>query len=232
MNLRFLLFFLLLYIQCKHNDFIEEEILLPKERIDILALGDSYTIGQGVFYNQNYPNQLSDSLSSHNFNVIGTRIIAKTGWRTDNLLNSIDNAIDIQDSAFSLVMLLIGVNNQYQNSSFNTYEIQFEELLIKAIKLAGNRKERVIVLSIPDYAFTPFGQNYSNPNDISMDIDEYNVANMAISLGYGVRYIDVTAISRDGLDLPSFVAPDGLHPSALQYTEWLKLILPQVIDIF
>jgi acyl-CoA thioesterase I len=227
--------FLFLFLQCTHQPF-EKEVIIPpivpeiKEKIDILALGDSYTKGQGVLTNMNFPNQLSDSLRKDSYEIIGTRIIAQTGWRTDNLLNAIDNATDLQDSAFSLVILLIGVNNQFQNASFATYKTEFQELLTIAIQRAGNDKNRVVVLSIPDYAFTPYGQG-ANPTNITDKIDQYNAANKSITESNGVRYIDITPISREGVTNPDLVASDGLHPSEKQYAAWVSLILPTVNDI-
>jgi acyl-CoA thioesterase I len=231
----FLALFLFLFLQCTHEPF-EKEVIIPpivtqiKEKIDILALGDSYTKGQGVLTEMNFPNQLTDSLRKDSYEIIGTRIIAQTGWRTDNLLNAIENAADLKDSTFSLVTLLIGVNNQFQNASFATYKTEFQELLSIAIQRAGNDKNRVLVVSIPDYAFTPYGQG-ANPTNISNKIDQYNAANKSITESNGVRYVDITPISREGVANPDLVASDGLHPSEKQYTAWVSLMLPIIKDM-
>ena len=125
------------------------------------------------------------------------RIIAQTGWRTDNLQTAIV-AADIDDKVYDLVTLCIGVNNQYQNASFNTYKTQFEQLLQTALARAGNRKERVFVVSIPDWAYTYYGQHYpaKSPEQISQEIDQYNAANRSIAERYGVHYVQITDISR------------------------------------
>jgi lysophospholipase L1-like esterase len=202
----------------------------PKEQVDILALGDSYTKGESVPAPKNFPNQLADSLVAAGYTVAGVRVIAQTGWRSDQLKNAIASQSGvIGDSTFSLVTLCIGVNNQYQGASFDKYKTEFEELLQTAILRAGDRKERVVVLSIPDWAYTTFGQNFSNnPAETSQEIDQYNAANKAITETYGVRYIDVTGISRQGLAYPDLVASDGLHPSALQYARWVKVMMPAI----
>ncbi len=202
---------------------------LGSEKIDILALGDSYTKGESVKWAQNFPNQLADSLRASGFNLAGLRVVAETGWRTDNLQIALSNQASVlADSTFSLVTLCIGVNNQFQNANFETYKRQFEELLQYAIARAGGRKERVVVLSIPDWAYTPFGQSWGNPSNTSSQIDQYNAANQAITEQYDVIYVNVTAVSRRGILEPDLVAFDGLHPSGLQYTEWVKLLLPEV----
>ncbi len=198
-------------------------------KIDILCLGDSYTKGESVPTSQNFPNQLKDSLLLDTFDLLpaAPHIIAQTGWRTDQLINAIFAATEIQDSIFSLVTLCIGVNNQYQNGNLEQYKTQFEALLKTAIIRAGNRKKRVIVVSIPDWAFTIYGQNYPGGGaSVSAKIDEYNAANKVIADQYQVHYVNVTGSSRQGITRPELVAIDGLHPSAVQYSEWVRLILP------
>jgi acyl-CoA thioesterase-1 len=197
------------------------------EKIDLLALGDSYTKGESVKWEQNFPNQLADSLRNYGFEWSGLHVVAQTGWRTDNLQNALLGQSGIlADSIFSLVTLCIGVNNQYQNANFETYKKQFEELLQYAIARTGGRKERVVVVSIPDWAYTPFGQSWGDPMNTTQKIDQYNAANKAIADSYQVAYVNVTSVSRNGILEPELVASDGLHPSALQYTAWVKLILP------
>jgi lysophospholipase L1-like esterase len=225
-------FFPMLMVFCQHPEPIvpTPDPPVTKEKIDYLALGDSYTKGESVPSAGNFPNQLADSLRANGYDLIANpRIIAQTGWRTDQLKIAITAAAEISDSTFSLVTLLIGVNNQYQNANFDTYKTEFEALLNTAIQRAGGKKERVLVVSIPDWAYTSYGQNFSsNPSNISQKIDQYNAANRAITDTYGVRYVNITEISRNGLNDPTLVANDGLHPSAKQYTELVKLMLPEL----
>ena len=205
-----------------------EEPVPTASPIKILALGDSYTRGESVVFAKNFPNQLADSLRADGRHVVQTRIIAQTGWRTDQLQTAMTDA-HIGDSTYDLVTLCIGVNNQYQHGSFNTFKTQFEQLLQTAIARSGQRKERVIVVSIPDWAYTPYGQHFSStPNQISQEIDQYNQASQVIAGQYGIQYVNITDISRQGLMQPDLVADDGLHPYATQYTEWVKRLLPVV----
>ena len=202
--------------------------LVIREDLKILALGDSYTIGQSVLTKKRWPNQLADSLENKGYNVLDLKNIATTGWTTGNLLDAIDRE-ELSDD-FNLVGLLIGVNNQFQGRSLDEYEIEFEELLKKAIEHADFDKSKVFVLSIPDYHYTPFGEFYGSPDvSISDQIDLFNGVNKEITEYYEVTYIDITDISRRGLDEPELVASDGLHPSGEMYSLWVERILEAAV---
>ena len=156
-----------------------EQPMMPdssKKKVTYLALGDSYTIGQSVTPTSSYPLQLADSLNLDSVMIDNTLIIAKTGWRTDNLVRGIQQA-NIVDT-FDLVSLLIGVNNQFQNRPISQYAPEFTDLLKQAIEFAGGDESNVFVLSIPDYGFTPYGQ--PNQPRISEEINLYNEINFHI----------------------------------------------------
>lgn len=198
------------------------QVLSIEEKVKFLALGDSYTIGQSVAVAERWPVQLVERLKSEkNLAADEPRIIATTGWRTDQLKAAIQSAA-ITPESYNLISLLIGVNNQYQGRSAEVYAQEFEELLQMAIVLAGD-KERVFVVSIPDYGYTPFGE--SNQATISAQLDEFNRINKGIAERKGVLYINITDISRLGLQDPDLVAGDRLHPSGKMYKAWVDRIL-------
>jgi len=190
------------------------------KQIKFLALGDSYTIGESVAEQGRWPEQLAAQLKAQGYKVEGPQIIATTGWRTDDLKKAIEAAKPDHD--FTLVSLLIGVNNYYQGKTVESYAPEFEELLKMAVGFAGGHKENVFVVSIPDYGYTPFG--LPKKDVISKGLDVYNETNKRITEGYGIKYVYITDVSRRGLDEPELVAEDKLHPSAKMYTEWVKLI--------
>ncbi len=196
-------------------------------RFNYLALGDSYTIGTGLSAESGrFPVQLVQRLNAES-NLQGENplIIAQNGWTTGSLLNGIANA-NI-DTTYSLVSLLIGVNNQFQNRPLAEYEEQFVELLGQAIGFAGGDTDRVFVVSIPDYGVTPFGQNY-NPPQVAAAIDSFNDANRSITGSFGVSYYDITEISREVSTEPGMLAPDNLHPSGQQYSLWVDSFYEQI----
>ncbi|SFF43486.1 SGNH/GDSL hydrolase family protein [Thermoflexibacter ruber] len=194
-----------------------------------LALGDSYTIGESVKEEERYPVMLAKELNQAKIPINNPDIIARTGWTTDELLSAIEKKNP--PNTYDLVSLLIGVNNQYRGYSVDTYHKEFEILLKIAIEKAQGNKNRVFVLSIPDYGVTPFAQN-SDTAKIAHEIDIFNNINREISQLYGVKYFDITPISRKAKDNAQLIAKDGLHPSGLMYKEWVTLILNDVRAMF
>lgn len=180
-----------------------------------LALGDSYTIGESIPLHLSFPYQLVQQLRSKGQAFTAPEIIARTGWTTEEL----DAALQEYQflPKYDFVTLLAGVNNQYRGQELMAYKQGFEELIRKAIHFAHNKKEHVIILSIPDYGYTPHGQTL-DPEKISKEIEVFNSVNRALSIQYKVQYVDITPGTRQ--NDPALLAGDGLHPSAQAYGQW------------
>jgi len=190
-----------------------------------LALGDSYTIGEGVAEDSRWPMQLARALRGEGIALDDPDIIAATGWTTDELDAAIDAAQPADD--YDLVSLLIGVNNQYRARSVDEYRHQFAALLEHAIDFAGGRSERVLVLSIPDWGVTRFGRDSGRDLAvIARELDAYNAAAHDICTARGVAFFDITEVSRERGAEPAMLADDGLHPSKAMHARWAELALP------
>lgn len=190
-----------------------------------LALGDSYTIGEGVDDAGRWPMQLARQLRVEGILVADPRIIATTGWTTDELEAAITAAEPLGEHDF--VSLLIGVNNQYRGRGVEEYRTQFAALLWRAVGFARNRSDRVLVLSIPDWGVTPFAaQSGRDLAQIARELDAYNLAAREVCAQRGVAFVDITPVSRARGAEPAMLAADGLHPSAAMYTEWTRLAFP------
>lgn len=211
---------LILFLTLSSMDMVGQGIS-KNEPVRLLALGDSYTIGESVAELQRWPEQLVLALKLKGYTCHKAEIVAVTGWRTDQLKQAL--AANTRPKGYNLISLLIGVNNQYQGKSLEEYAVQFEELLNMAIGYAQGDKSRVFVLSIPDYGFTPFGKE--KQAQISGGIDAFNEANRSIAARYAVPYVNITDISRQGLLDPELIAEDGLHPSGKMYALWVQRIL-------
>ena len=198
---------------------------LKPAALRFLALGDSYTIGEGVDVAGRWPMRLAALLRAEGVGIADPEIVARTGWTTDELSAGIDAAKPHE--TYALVSLLIGVNNQYRGRDAEEYRQQFMTLIQRAIAFAGRKPGRVIVLSIPDWGVTPFAQGRDSAA-IADAIDCFNAINRAETERAGARYFDITPLSRQAAADPSLVAEDGLHPSGKMYAAWAQLMLPGV----
>jgi lysophospholipase L1-like esterase len=190
-----------------------------------LALGDSYTIGEGVSPAERWPVQLAGLLRQKGSAVGDPQIIARTGWTVRELSAGIDAAAP--RGTFELVTLLIGVNDQYRGGDPETYRLDFVKMLARAVGFAGGKAGHVVVLSIPDWGVTPFARESGrDPARIAAEIGRFNAVNREETLRAGARFVDITPASlRAGSDA-SLRAPDGLHYSGAMYGEWARLALP------
>jgi lysophospholipase L1-like esterase len=227
------------------------EVTRGKQEAKYLALGDSYTIGESVDPAERYPVQVRRLLAQNDHLACGDpEIIAVTGWTTGNLLQALSAAnaepgnISAKSGAvgataksravgatanspavYDMVSLLIGVNNQFQGRGHAEYREQFGQLLQTCIRLAGNRPDHVVVLSIPDYSVTPFGRA-GDTALIAAQIDSFNRINFGLAKDYKVNYVDVTVESRKAAVDTSLIAADGLHFSGKEYEVWARLMEP------
>ncbi|PWK75284.1 lysophospholipase L1-like esterase [Mucilaginibacter oryzae] len=201
--------------------------IVAQDTLTYLALGDSYTIGEDVPHDQNFPNLLAQQ--GYSIKILAPTIIARTGWTTDELIEAI-NQSEVKNKTYDMVTLLIGVNDQYRGMSQDNYRGKFQQLLHTAIKFAGGNHSHVFVLSIPDYGVTPYANGRGDT--ISPQIDQFNAINAAISTENHVNYIDITGISRLAANDLTLLASDGLHPSPKMYQMWVDKLKVDVAKVF
>jgi lysophospholipase L1-like esterase len=217
-----------------------------------LALGDSYTIGEQVLAEENFPNQTvallnktADGADSRRqgfavtpsvvenpdggFKFTAPKIIAQTGWTTDEL----DAAIDAAkiSKKYDIVSLLIGVNNQYRGRTVKDFKIEFEHLLQRTIQFAGNKSNHVFILSIPDWGVTPFAEG-RNRKEIADEIDAYNQVCQNSAAAFKAHFINITTSQREDGNKTEFLAPDGLHPSGKEYKKWAGKLAEIILKLF
>jgi lysophospholipase L1-like esterase len=190
---------------------------LQKKAYTYLALGDSYTIGEKVPSEENFPNQVVSILRMKGFDFATPRIVARTGWTTEELQLGINKSKLAKH--YDFVSLLIGVNNQYRGREASDYIQEFEFVLKQALKFAGNNPRRLIVLSIPDWSSTPFCKG-EDRQKVALQIDEYNKINKQVANKYRVHYINITPGTRQAANDTELLAEDGLHPSGKEYKKW------------
>jgi lysophospholipase L1-like esterase len=193
-----------------------------------LALGDSYTIGQGVEAKDRFVAQTIEQLSKKNIRVDSITYIATTGWTTIDLKQAITS---IKPEKHKVVSLLIGVNDQYRRWDTGGYRIRFKELLLESIRLANGKSNHVFVLSIPDYSVTPYARNMDTAR-ISKEIDQFNQINKAVTNELKCYYIDITGYTRQGRLFPLLISADSLHPSGMAYKQWADQLVPEMERLY
>lgn len=192
----------------------------------MLVLGDSYTVGESVPESSSWPMQLAARLREKGMDFGEVKIIAQTGWTTAELQAAINSAK--LTPPFDQVSLMIGVNNQYRSEDLRRYRSEFNILLLHAIAFANRCKDRVFVLSIPDWGVTPFArQDKRSMKRIAKEIDAFNAEAKSICRKRGVQFIDITNVSRDCGGNPDMLVADGLHPSPAMYARWVEVIIQQ-----
>ena len=196
------------------------------ESYSFLALGDSYTVGEGVSYEESWPSQFVDYALERGIDFKNPELIAQTGWKTYDLLNAIKSSnLSVK---YDFISLLIGVNNQFNSRPLSEFEDDLNEILTEINYLKkGNSK--VIVISIPDWGYSPYGSSYDRER-ISDEIDQFNNILKKISEQNNLNFVDVTQISRLAINQPNLIAEDNLHPSGLMYLEWVKKIYESWIN--
>lgn len=184
-----------------------------------LALGDSYTIGESVPSAENFPHQTAARLRKAGIQINDPLIVATTGWTTDELAAAIREH-HIHET-FSVVTLLIGVNNQYRGRPLDNYTEEFTSLLNQAIVFANGHARHVVVLSIPDWGVTPFAEGRDR-HQIAREIDAFNAAAKEISIAHKCAWLDITDSTRKHGHDAAFLAEDGLHPLGKEYAVWAE----------
>jgi acyl-CoA thioesterase I len=211
------LFLLFLYLPILGNS----QNFESSNKKTFLALGDSYTIGESVAEDERWPVQLVNRINKQTQQFDSPKIIAKTGWTTDELKAAVLKSNITQK--YDYVSLLIGVNNQYRGRSVKNFEKEFNDLLNMAISFSKTGKEKVFVVSIPDWGVTPYAKN-RDTKKISSEIDSFNATQKMVCEKLGVIFINITDISR--IPDSKLIAEDGLHPSGLMYAQWIERIIP------
>jgi lysophospholipase L1-like esterase len=190
--------------------------------MSFLALGDSYTIGEGVTAPERWPVQLARTLGEHGTDVAEPRIIATTGWTTTELLDAIDRSG--VSGEWDFVTLLAGVNDQYRGWGAERYGETFATLLDRAVGFAKLPK-RLVVLSIPDWGVTPFALGQDRAA-ITTEIDNFNRIAADLATGRGAAFVDITPLTRLAATDTALLVSDGLHPSGIMYRMWVERVLP------
>lgn len=182
-------------------------------------IGDSYTIGQSIPASGNFPNQLAQALT---LTVVAN--LSRTGWTSQQ-------AIDAELPAFEkakpdFATLLIGVNDWVQRVPLPRFQRNLQILLDRMSKALPS-SQRLVVLTVPDFSASFSGGQFGGGRDISAGIAAVNAVVQAEASKRHLPCVDLFALSQAAKGKRELFADDGLHPSALQYSQWVAKMLPE-----
>ena len=195
--------------------------MMSQTPIRYVALGDSYTICTGATEAQSWPVLLSKHLKENKVNIELIANPSQNGWTSQNL---IDRELPVFDkSKANFVTLLIGVNDWVQGVDAKTFSKNLIKI-IDHIQAQLPDKNKLILITIPDFGVTSTGARYSGGRDISKGISEFNTIIIEEAKKRNLKTVDIFEKSKEMGKDSTFVAPDGLHPSAKEYAIWETLI--------
>jgi acyl-CoA thioesterase I len=192
-----------------------------------VALGDSYTIGTNVGQSDRWPDQLVESVrDSVQLELVAN--LGVNGYTSGDLVQR--ELPQLADLRPGLVSILIGVNDVVRDISLERYRANVEETFAAVLELVP--RNRVVVVSVPDYTRTPRGADYGDPQQQHDTIAAVNVLMKQLCDERGVAFVDISVVADQAGADATLLAGDLLHPSGAQYARWIELIAPAVEALF
>src|SRR6266516_1953064 len=119
---------------------------IDKEKIRYVAIGDSYSIGEGALPNESWPALLTLHLNDKGLHVDLVANPSRTGWTTQQ---AIDRELPIfVESKPDFATLQIGVNDWVQGIDAETFRKNFIYLVDQMLAMLRD-KSRLLVVTIP-----------------------------------------------------------------------------------
>jgi acyl-CoA thioesterase I len=191
-----------------------------------LALGDSYTIGTGATHeSRNFPSLLALQLQAANGREVRVVNPAVNGFTTIDLLAKEIGFIDQLHP--DVITVLIGVNDLVRGRTVEQYRESLVEIY-EAIVTVELPRGRVAAISIPDWSASPSARGYGDPSYLRRQTDAFNSAARQEATSRAFTWVDITAVSRQGISGAGWFSADDLHPSDTQYAAWAEEIWRRV----
>ncbi len=198
------------------------------EPIRYAAIGDSYTICQGVAKADCWPDLLTRHLNVAGIDIELVANPSRTGWRTQE---AIEQELPVYEQAKpTFATLLIGVNDWVHGSGVNKFTTNLKQLMDRMMHRLPKR-DRLMIVTIPDFSCAPRGESYGYGRNIAKGITRYNAIIKKEAGLRGLPVADIFPLSQTFCDQPEMFVEDGIHPSSKQYALWEKLIFPVALKI-
>ncbi len=198
------------------------------ETIRYVAIGDSYTICEGVAEKDCWPTVLTRHLVSAGIDIELIANPSRTGWKVED---AIHNELPVfEKTRPTFATLLIGVNDWVHGSGKNKFTSGLRTLLDRMQKQLP-RPERLLIVTLPDFSCAPRGKTYGYGRNIAKGISKYNAIIQKEATVRGLTVVDIFSLSQTFCNQKELFVEDGIHPSARQYVLWEQLIFPEVLKI-
>jgi lysophospholipase L1-like esterase len=196
--------------------------------IRYVAIGDSYSIGEGASVNESWPAVMTRHLKAQGVDVDLIANPSVTGWTTQQAIDR-ELPIFLKEKP-NFGTLLIGVNDWVQGVDAEKFRKNFTIIVDQMLGVLRD-KNRLLIVTIPDFGVTPTGPKYARGRNISEGVASFNKIVTEESAKRGLRVVDIFPLSKKMGEDRSLVAADGLHPSAKEYGEWEKIIFPAALEL-
>jgi lysophospholipase L1-like esterase len=200
-----------------------QQSTISNTTIRYVALGDSYTIGEGATPDEAWPSVLTKHLRSEGADIALIANPSVTGWTTEQVIT---NELGVYDAAQpTFATLLIGVNDWVQGVDTNSFHKNLITIL-DHMQEKLPKKNNLLLITIPDFGVTPTGAKYSGGRDISRGIAEFNTVIIEEAKKRNLPVVDIYPLTQQMKQNTNLIALDGLHPSGSEYALWEKEIFP------
>ncbi len=192
-----------------------------------VALGDSYTIGEGAGPSRAWPNLLTAHLRREGVAIDLVANPSVTGWTTSQLIEHELPVFEASQPTFATV--LIGVNDWVQGVTNADFRSRLATIIDRVQATLPDRR-KLLLVTIPDFSVTPEGSRYGRSRNIAQGISAFNDIVMEEVDRRSLPVVDIFPLSQ-GLVDAGFVSSDNLHPSASAYARWEELIFPAALSL-
>ena len=191
-------------------------------QLNYIAFGDSYTICTGTTQvAEQWPTLLTKHLVGAGINVKLIANLARNGYTTQNIISKELPLLKTNNLDFAT--LLIGVNDWVQGVDSITFKRNFI-FIVDELQQKISNKKNIIIITIPDFSVTPKGATYGAGRNITVGIVSFNKIIMAVAKQKGLLVVDIFELTQAMNTKKVLIAADELHPSAMEYNLWEKLI--------
>jgi len=195
--------------------------------IRYVAIGDSYTVATGIEEKDSWPSQLTQKLKSAGIKINLIEILGMRGATSQQTLNEVMPLLKNLKPGF--ITLLIGVNDWIREGiSSSKFKIRIKNLIDEIQSNLPPKK--LLLITIPDFSCSPQKKNWGYGKSATNGITRLNKILKTEAALRDLVIVDIYPLSQNLCSQVGMFSDDGVHPSALQYSKWVDLIFPHLID--